>query len=78
MNLYLLNIQKVPFTTVTMLTHYKCQENFTPEPNIYRGWTVEARDSAVIQNIPDVAFVRWCCLEAAHVSMRSLHSSLQP
>jgi hypothetical protein len=31
----LLSIQKAPF-----ITHYKCQENFTPEPNIYRGWTV--------------------------------------
>ena len=36
MNLYLLSIQKAPFITVTMLTHYKCLENFTPEPNIYR------------------------------------------
>ena len=24
MNLYLLSIQKAPFKTVTMLTHYKC------------------------------------------------------
>ena len=24
MNLYLLSIQKAPFMTVTMLTHYKC------------------------------------------------------
>jgi hypothetical protein len=40
MNLYLLSIQKAPFRTVTMLTHYTCQENFTQEPNIYRGWTV--------------------------------------
>ena len=40
MNLYLLSIQKTPFITVTMLSHYKCLENFTPEPNIYRGWTV--------------------------------------
>jgi hypothetical protein len=36
MNLYLLSIQKAPF-----ITHYKCQENFTPELNIYRGWTVK-------------------------------------
>ena len=40
MNLYLLGIQKAPFIIVTMLTHYKCQEISTPEPNIYRGWTV--------------------------------------
>ena len=40
MKLYLLSIQKSPFIIVTMLTHYKCSETFTPEPNIYRGWTV--------------------------------------
>ena len=40
MNAYLLSIQEAPFITVTMLTCYKCYENFTPEPNIYRGWTV--------------------------------------
>ena len=40
MNLYLLSIQKALFKTVTMLTPYKCQNFFTPEPNIYRGWTV--------------------------------------
>jgi hypothetical protein len=39
-NLYLLSIQNTPFIIVTMLTHYKCYENFTPELNIYRGWTV--------------------------------------
>ena len=41
MNLYLLSIQKTPFITVTMLTHCKMLGNFTPEPNIYRGWTVD-------------------------------------
>ena len=40
MNLYLLSIQKTPFIIVTMLTHYKCKENFPPVPNIYRGWTI--------------------------------------
>jgi hypothetical protein len=40
MNLYLLSIQKAPFIIVTMLTHYKFQENFTPEPIIYGWWSV--------------------------------------
>ena len=40
MNLYLLNIQKAPYITVTMLTHYKCLIFFTLESNTYKGWTV--------------------------------------
>ena len=37
LNLYMLSIQKAPFMIVTMLTHYKCSENFTPEPYIEGG-----------------------------------------
>ena len=45
--LYLLSIRKAPFITVTMLTHYKCKENFTLEPNIYRGWIVSCKERVV-------------------------------
>ena len=47
MNFYLLSIQKAPFIIVTMLTRYKCWENFTPEPNIYRGWIVPTYEETV-------------------------------
>ena len=49
MNLYLLSIQKAPFTIVTMLTHYKCQEkNYSRTQRLQRVDCMEIRSTVTL------------------------------